>query len=374
MNITESLLPNNEKVLLTLRSIYQSYGYLKFKMKKFEEYDLYVKSKDFLISDNIITFTDTNGKLMALKPDVTLSIIKNLKEDSKSLQKFYYSENVYRVSKDTHTYKELMQTGIECIGDIDLYSICEVLLIAYKSLSAINDNFVLSISHIGIILSVLENFNFTAEQEKTVFKYIGEKNLHGIENLCQQTGANENDYATLINLISSYGTIDSVVEKLKSISINSKMDDLISELENICNILKLNDLDNIQIDFSIINGMNYYNGLVFQGFIAGIPSAILSGGRYDKLLQKMNKYSKAIGFAFYINLLEYLKSPEATYDVDILLLYDNTTDLKILTEKVQELTFNGYTVQVQKLVPETLRYKKLLKIKDRRLEIVESNN
>lgn len=374
MNITESLLPNNEKVLLTLRSIYQSYGYLKFKMKKFEEYDLYVKSKDFLISDNIITFTDTNGKLMALKPDVTLSIIKNLKEDSKSLQKFYYSENVYRVSKDTHTYKELMQTGIECIGDIDLYSICEVLLIAYKSLSAINDNFVLSISHIGIILSVLENFNFTAEQEKTVFKYIGEKNLHGIENLCQQTGANENDYATLINLISTYGTIDSVIEKLKSISINSKMDDLISELENICNILKLNDLDNIQIDFSIINGMNYYNGLVFQGFIAGIPSAILSGGRYDKLLQKMNKYSKAIGFAFYINLLEYLKSPETTYDVDILLLYDNTTDLKILTEKVQELTFNGYTVQVQKLVPETLRYKKLLKIKDRRLEIVESNN
>ncbi len=374
MNITESLLPNNEKVLLTLRSIYQSYGYLKFKMKKFEEYDLYVKSKDFLISDNIITFTDTNGKLMALKPDVTLSIIKNLKEDSKSLQKFYYSENVYRVSKDTHTYKELMQTGIECIGDIDLYSICEVLLIAYKSLAAINDNFVLSISHIGIILSVLENFNFTAEQEKMVFKYIGEKNLHGIENLCEQTGANENDYATLINLISTYGTIDSVIEKLKSISINSKMDDLISELENICNILKLNDLDNIQIDFSIINGMNYYNGLVFQGFIAGIPSAILSGGRYDKLLQKMNKYSKAIGFAFYINLLEYLKSPETTYDVDILLLYDNTTDLKILNEKVQELTFNGYTVQVQKLVPETLRYKKLLKIKDRRLEIVESNN
>ena len=75
--IEEAILKNEERAILKLRSLYKKYGYMPFKMSKFEEYDLYVRNKDFLISDRVITFNDTNGKLLALKPDVTLSIIKN---------------------------------------------------------------------------------------------------------------------------------------------------------------------------------------------------------------------------------------------------------------------------------------------------------
>ena len=46
-------------------------------MSRFEEYDFYARNKDFLVSDRIITFTDSRGRLLALKPDVTLSIIKS---------------------------------------------------------------------------------------------------------------------------------------------------------------------------------------------------------------------------------------------------------------------------------------------------------
>ena len=70
--INEKILKNDERAVFALRSLYRGFGYSKYKMSKFEEYDLYVRNKDFLISDSIITFTDTNGKLMALKPDVTL--------------------------------------------------------------------------------------------------------------------------------------------------------------------------------------------------------------------------------------------------------------------------------------------------------------
>lgn len=75
--IDEKLLKSEERAIFNLRSLYRKYGYAPFKMSKFEEYDLYVRNKDFLVSDRVITFNDTNGKLMALKPDVTLSIIKN---------------------------------------------------------------------------------------------------------------------------------------------------------------------------------------------------------------------------------------------------------------------------------------------------------
>ena len=63
---------------------------------------------------------------------------------------------------------------------------------------------------------------------------------------------------------------------------------------------------NICVDFSVVNNMNYYNGIAFKGFIDGIPTGILSGGQYDRLLLKMNKKTQAIGFAVYLDELEKL--------------------------------------------------------------------
>jgi ATP phosphoribosyltransferase regulatory subunit len=107
-----NILKNEEKAVFALRSLYRKYGCTPFKMSKFEEYDLYVRNKDFLVSDSVITFTGMNGKLLALKPDVTLSIVKNTKDLPDTVQKVYYNENVYRVSKNTHEFKEIMQVQI----------------------------------------------------------------------------------------------------------------------------------------------------------------------------------------------------------------------------------------------------------------------
>ena len=73
-------LTKEEKTMLALRSLYKHTGYASFKMSQFEEYDLYVKNKEFLIGDSVLTFTDTDGRLLALKPDVTLSIVKNFND------------------------------------------------------------------------------------------------------------------------------------------------------------------------------------------------------------------------------------------------------------------------------------------------------
>ena len=87
MNFMETVFENDERIIFKLRELYSKYGYTKYRMSKFEEYDIYVRNKDFLISENIITFTDVDGKLMALKPDVTLSIIKNSRDTEYGVQK-----------------------------------------------------------------------------------------------------------------------------------------------------------------------------------------------------------------------------------------------------------------------------------------------
>ena len=131
--LNENILRNEERAVFSLRHLYEENNYKYFKMSKFEEYDLYSKNKDFLVSDSVITFNDSDGRLLALKPDVTLSIIKNFK-DGGGVQRCYYNENVYRISDTSHTYKEIMQTGLECIGDITENELFEVVLLALKVL------------------------------------------------------------------------------------------------------------------------------------------------------------------------------------------------------------------------------------------------
>ena len=102
-------LKKDEQAVFALRELYRRYGYLPYKMSRFEEYDLYVRNKDFLVSDQIITFADRNGKLLALKPDVTLSIIKNSPDRPGAVQKLYYNENVYRADSASRDIREIMR-------------------------------------------------------------------------------------------------------------------------------------------------------------------------------------------------------------------------------------------------------------------------
>ena len=175
--INKQVLKPDERALLTLRSLYGSYGYLPFKMSKFEEYDLYVRNKDFLISDSIITFTDTSGKLLALKPDVTLSIIKNGTDEAGCKQKVYYNENVYRPSGETRQYKEIMQAGLECIGDIGVYDLYETLFLAAKSLESISEDFVLEVSHLGILRGILDDVNGGADFDSEIIRLVNSGEL-----------------------------------------------------------------------------------------------------------------------------------------------------------------------------------------------------
>lgn len=356
MELKSEYMRTEEKVIFALRELYTKYGYAQFKMSKFEEYDLYVRNKDFLVSDSVITFNDTNGKLMALKPDVTLSIIKN-SADTNGVQKLYYNENVYRVSKNTHSFKEIMQTGLECIGDIGTYNICEVVTLAAKSLAAISPNFVLDISHMGLISSVLEEID--SETKKQILQYISEKNTHDLAALCEKENI---ESAVIVALINVCGTAEEIKEKLSAIPFGDNCSDALSEINQVADILmSLPEKDNIHFDFSIVNDMNYYSGIVFKGYIEGIPTGILAGGRYDLLMSKMGKKCGAIGFAVYLDFLERFMEETKEYDTDILLLYNESDNLANVLKTVDTLTAQGNRVLAQTTVPEGLKYKTLLR-------------
>lgn len=371
MKQAEMLLKKEEQVIFSLRALFEQYGYKKFKMSKFEEYDFYADNRSFLSSETILTFTGLDGKLLALKPDVTLSIVKNTKGSRAAAERVYYNENVYRARKGAGEYKEIMQVGLEYIGEVDEYATLEVLLLAQKSLKAISEAYIMDLSHMGFVAGLMEEIHLPYAQQKAVLNCISEKNAHGIRNICKEAGLAEDMTGRLEALASLYGSLEETLEKAKALCCNEKMEQAVAELEGIQRCLKIGGNEkNVNLDFSIVNDMDYYTGVIFQGFINGVPSGILSGGRYDNLLQKMGKDADAIGFAVYLDLLERFESTEKEYDVDTLLLYEDGVDTAALAKAAQMLTDNGQSVLVQKKNTGNVKYKQLLCMKDRGLEIV----
>ena len=309
MNLQELDLSFPEKVIFQLRSLYSSCGFTRFKMNKFEEYDLYAGNKEFLMSDSVLTFTDGDGKLMALKPDVTLSIIKSSRDDAQGLQKLYYNENVYRAAKGS-TYKELMQVGLECIGSIEESCIVQVLELAARSLEIIHRDSVLNISHLGLLTDVMDGLKIPRNRRPELLKLVAEKNAAAIEELCRDCA----DIQILTRLITCSGTPEQVLPDVRQLLEGTVETDALEQLMSLT--AKLQKIGNLRIDFSMADDLNYYNGILFKGFVPGLPDSVLSGGRYDNLMKKMGRKSGAIGFAVYVDRLERLEEvnvlPEKT--------------------------------------------------------------
>ena len=377
MSFSESVLKNDEKAIFQLRDLYSQYGYSLYKVSKFEEYDLYARNKSFLVSQNILSFTDTNGKLMALKPDVTLSIIKNVPDGETGTHKFCYNETVYRTATDSDGFREIMQTGLECIGMIDLYAECEVLMLAMRSLQTISNTYILDLSHMGILEGLLEEAGIAGEDKTDFIRLIESKNTHSLMALCQNKKIVDDMKERLRAITELYLPIQQALPLLKQIVVGKKMTESYEDLQKICDLMnEYGFTDRLYLDFSIVNDVSYYDGICFKGFVHEIPESVLSGGRYDRLLHRLHKQSGAIGFAVYLDRLERLEdaSESKNYDIDVVLQYDQQTPAKDILTLQSKLISEGNRVITLSQIDPALRYRRLIKITDGGAKTIETND
>lgn len=360
-----SILKSEERISFSLRSLYSRFGYERYKMSKFEEYDLYVRNKDFLISDSIITFTDTNGRLMALKPDVTLSIVKNVTDVKGTVNKFYYDENVYRISGGTNSFKEIAQTGLECIGDVGIYEICEVVYLAVKSLALIDKSYILDLSHAGLVSAVFETIGISTEEREEVLTYIKSKNSSQLLVMKESGKLSEGAYNLVMKLMVTYKNVAEFKSAFAPYSYDKNISSSLDEFTAVCDKLTaLGFMTNVNIDFSIIDDMNYYSGVIFKGYIKGIPQAVLSGGQYDKLMKKIGKASAALGFAVYVDMFERMGGREVEYDCDCLILKNVETDASVVLKAVNQFVSDGRKIRIIDGEAVDVTYRQLLDLRE----------
>ena len=352
-----------EKRMFALRALYEDAGYARFPMRRFEEYALYLENKSFLKSESVLAFANANGKLMALKPDVTLSIVKHAGSSAGGVEKLYYNESVYRVSQTDQEFSEIEQMGVELLGQVDLPGMCEVLRLAVESLQTISESYVLEVSHMGFAAGLMEAARLKDEEKVELFGLIQQKNGHELRGALARMPIAPSFAECIAELTGLSGSYEKTLAKAEAMVANEEMAQAVEELKQIFSTLEELELcAHVRLDFSILNNLDYYNGVVFQGYVRGASRMVLSGGRYDYLMRKFGKEGGGIGFALYLDELSQLIEEPREDDLDVLLLYGRNCSAAELIRAAAELRKKGAKVM---LAPEgttparaakTLRY------------------
>ena len=287
MELDLQILSPLERLSLELRQMYEAEGFRHYRMSRFEEYGFYQENRRFLSAERALTFTDLDGRLMALKPDVTLSIAKNAPRG-----RFYYLENVYRPGRENQGFQEIRQMGVECVGDVDAETMTKAVSLAVRSLSATGRSPVLEVGHMGYVSGLLDALNVPPRLRGRL--------LDGIRDKSPQ------DTRDIEALFSLDGDWDTVFPAASALAKNDVMREALRELKTLYKSLSANPgiLKHLRLNLSLVNDLEYYNGLVLQGFLEGIPRPVLRGGRYDPLVSRFHKGAKAVGFALYLDELE----------------------------------------------------------------------
>ena len=351
MSFNQFAMTPAEQTIARCAELYAQYGYRRFTMNKFEDYALYAENKNFLVDDRLLTFTD-GSRLKALKPDITLSIVKRLAAKPELPLKAYYNETVYRVKKGEKEFSELHQMGLELIGDGSVYATCEVLALAKTSLDAIDAQNILDISHMGILLPLIDAACEGGADREQLIELITQKNA---DSLAALVGAQH----PLVTLVNSYAPIRQMIPMLQELLPNMTA---VNELAEISDVLCALGLDGgVYLDFSLVHDFGYYNGIIFKGYLKDVPVSVLSGGRYDPLLERFGLSTAALGFAIYLDYIHYAEVKKAS---EVLLLYGADDSAADIARAVKALTAQGHCVFATDKAPENRSFIRTLSIKE----------
>jgi ATP phosphoribosyltransferase regulatory subunit len=340
-----------EQLLSTLKHRFTTYGYKEIETSTFEPYDLYTSVTGTVPLDEMIKMIDQSGKVLVMRPDVTIPITRKVAAKYPELAgdiRYCYVTDVFRQTPGETNNKERTQAGIEYFGSSAPEADAEVLALAVHALKDLNlANFTLEIGHAGFTKELLSALNLPAQKLEQFKQLIQAKNMNGIKLFLQDFDLDPALRQALENIPLLYGEPFEVIKRAKAIAFNETMRATLNTLEKVLAVLQAYHVtDHTVIDLALINNMDYYSGIIFQGFAGNVGKPIVMGGRYDKLADQFNASIPAIGFACDVNaLLESTENQQKIYRpaADMIIYYEQNRQDAALTA-TNKLREQGYCV------------------------------
>jgi len=260
-------------------------------------------------------------------------------------QRLFYMANVFRyVQPQIAQYREFWQVGIEMLGAPGPWADSEVITIAVKALQNMGlENFKISLNQIGIFNSIIEESGMTVEDKQLIRNLVEGKDLVELSRVLENMPIEDGLKETIASLPVLHGDL-SILSKIQYVEKNRQVNNAVNELLKVYDALKVcNVIDRIVIDMGVLRNLDYYTGIVFEGYSSDLGYGLLGGGRYDNLLGQFGFPCPATGFALGIDRLALVLKAREEEKVRYVI---GGSDYISIMRKADELRGRGFKVEI----------------------------
>lgn len=339
------------KIIKGITDIFKRWGYSEISTPTIEYYDTFNHNTQSLKEEEMYKFFDNNGRILVLRPDMTVPVARMINTKLKDMElplKLFYTANVFRAHKSLDGKRdEYLDCGVELIGkdgeQIDL----EILVTSLEVLKSLDtkEEFKLEIGNVNILKSALDEMKLCDEDKKNIIELINRKSLINLKEYLEKMDINNKYKCFLSQLPWLFGGYE-MITKAKEIAFNKEIESNILYLEKIfLNLKELGYEKYISVDMSMVPRVNYYSGIIFKGYLNGIGSTVLRGGRYNGLFENFGRGSSAIGFSIDVNLLIYSCDYEEEYENEKIIIEENNYLQKL--KSAIEITRNKGNIKIE---------------------------
>lgn len=315
-----------------------------------EFYDVFSPENHGIPQENMYKLVDMKGRLMAVKPDLTMPIARlactRLKDHPLPLR-LYYNQNAYRINPaDSGHSDEVDQIGIEVIGVGGRRADLEALDLAIRSMESCGlSNYRIEIGHIGIFNALTARLNLDARRKEQLRELIMTKNYPALND--QMDRMKDMQTAAALKRLPALFGGEEVLDELKTLVDDEEINRVVDYLRSLLADLKELGADrHISLDLGIVGRNEYYTGIVFQGYTEGIGDTVLTGGRYDTLLSDYGMDLPAIGFGVDVDAVARVVRREMSFQMlpDVLVFPYPGFEVKAMKE-IQKLISMGFQAE-----------------------------
>ncbi len=371
-----------------VRNVFRSSGFYEVETPIVEFYDAFLAEDGITAQETMFKFFDQQGRILVLRPEITIPIARLAATKYKDFDhplRFCYIGNTFNYKElGGGKQKEFTQAGVELLGINSPEADAEVIATAINAVRAAGlENFQIDIGQVDFFKGLMEETGLTAEETEQMRILIDRKDYLAVEELVKTHNIREDLKELVLSLPRLFGSLD-VIETVEKYSLNEKSINALENLRRVLKILEDYELSKyVSIDLGMVQSLNYYTGIIFRGFTYGAGFPILSGGRYDKLVEKFGKVSPATGFSLGINMvmmaLERQKIEAERPAIDSLICYKEE-GRKTAFKVCQTLRDQGLVVEIDVTGKEPEDVKEYARIKgiggiirildDQRIEVV----
>ena len=292
-----------------IRRVFARYGFQEIQTPVFEYFDIFNAERGSVASRNMYKLFDRDGETLVLRPDFTPAI-------ARCAAKYYGSQDLpVRLSYLGNTYvntlgyrgqlKETTQAGVELVGDSGVAANAEMLALAAELLlEAGLTRFQIEVGDVRFFNSLMAEAGLPEEARRELRESIENKNHFAIEELLSRYPLSENLKKVLARLPQLFGDPADVLKEARSLSESEASLHAIDRLERLCRYMDHYGLGKyISFDLGMLGAQGYYTGIIFKGYTYGTGDHIVTGGRYDNLMEQFGKKAPSIGFGCNVDTL-----------------------------------------------------------------------